>query len=712
MPRHANRLLATVATIFAALVPAGMSQASSDYSCSPSWILASSGSDCGDRIYLAPGNDTRVNLLLLLRDRLPAGAGPRVYPKPDYPWQDMGNTFFDWDRLQAGYWPDGGAGYGGWASVCVSLGSGDGDFERAVRANKGLPGAEGTALVAARARLKATCEASDAPKAPWPEGIASAPGRAFLAYLQAADAFYAGHWAEAREGFAGLLPAKGSKVPADPWLAEAALYMVARTDLNAAMAGAFGEWGDFAGPEKVDRVTLLRARGGFLGYIATHPQGLYADSARGLVRRTVWLEGDNAALARLYTALLGSVAPDHEDAGRLVQEIDAKLLFAKDAGSAIEGPVLLAVWDLMRMRQYTQDAGSGRAPLDNGLTLMELQAQAPRFAARPDLFQYLQASHAFAVQKDMKQVLRLLPDDARQPGYGPLAFSRQVLRGLALAALRDPNEAGFWRDLLGGATGLWQRPTVELALAMNLERRGKLGEVFAPGSPITDRTVREILLLHSAGPALLRGAALAADRPGHERDLALFTLLYKQLSRGDYAGFLASRGLVPAGADAKGGLWDLIAAEAIPVGLFTAGETTGPDYACPALTATVATLARSPANPRARLCLGEFWRLNGFDGFSQPDVAPPSDELGGTPSLFPGKPLSRGTIYAQIMADPAAGADDKAYALYRAVNCYAPSGYNGCGGAEVPVSQRKAWFLRLKRDYPQSRWARKLSYYW
>ncbi len=144
----------------------------------------------------------------------------------------------------------------------------------------------------------------------------------------------------------------------------------------------------------------------------------------------------------------------------------------------------------------------------------------------------MQANHAFYVAKDYARVLQLIPDDAKRPSYTPLAFSRQVLRGQALAAKGDPNEAGFWLELLGGAKALWQRPTVELGLAMNWERHGKLAQVFAPGSPITDRMVREILLMHSAGPGLLRRVALDVERAQTERDAALFTLLYKQLSRG------------------------------------------------------------------------------------------------------------------------------------------------------------------------------------
>lgn len=712
MKTRARRLATIAGAALGLTLPAAPGWASADISCTPSWNLSAATFSCENRMFISPGNDTRINLLLLLRDRLPLAAGTPAYPRIDYPGQDFGRTFFDWGALQAAYWPDQATDFGGTGSVCVSLASGDSDFARAMAANKALPAGERVALGAARARLAVVCDSSSALRPDWPTGIASAPGKAFLAYLAAAEAFYAGHWQAAREGFAALVPGKGAKGAADPWVVEAARYMVARADLNWAMAGAFNEWGDFAGADKVDKALTRRAREELLAYIAFHPLGAYSDSARGLVRRSVWLEGDTRALAQLYEAMLGAIGGDSPDAARLVQEIDSKLLFAKDAGTAIDGPLLLATWDLMQMRQFTRGPWTEREPTESTLTLLALEAQAPRFASRPDLYQYLRALHAYTVQKDMKRVLQLVPDEARARAFGPLAFSRQVLRGLALAALHDPNEAGFWRDLLSGATALWQRPTVELALAMNYERHGRLADVFAPGSPITDPTTRSILLMHGADPALLRGAASDRTAPQRERDLATFVLLYKQLSRGDYAGFGASRALTRPGASTEGGLWDLLAAESIPVGLFSRGQTGSGDYACPALAATAATLARSSQDAPARLCLGEFWRLNGFDGFTQLDDLPPADELGGAPSLWPGKPLTRGRIYAAVIADKGAAPADKAYALYRAINCYAPSGNDSCGGGAVPVSQRKAWFDRLRRDYPQSAWARKLRYYW
>jgi hypothetical protein len=78
----------------------------------------------------------------------------------------------------------------------------------------------------------------------------------------------------------------------------------------------------------------------------------------------------------------------------------------------------------------------------------------------------------------------------------------------------------------------------------------------------------------------------------------------------------------------------------------------------------------------------------------------------------PGKPFSRGEIYKKLIADPSTPDRDRAYALYRAVNCYGPSGHNACGGKDVELSQRKAWFKMLKSQYGATSWAQSLQYYW
>ena len=86
--------------------------------------------------------------------------------------------------------------------------------------------------------------------------------------------------------------------------------------------------------------------------------------------------------------------------------------------------------------------------------------------------------------------------------------------------------------------------------------------------------------------------------------------------------------------------------------------------------------------------------------------------LGSTASLFKGETFSRLDGYRQVIANPKAPHNDKAYALFRAINCYARAGYNGCGGVDVDKSVRKGWFRQLKTGFADTEWAQSLKYYW
>jgi hypothetical protein len=68
--------------------------------------------------------------------------------------------------------------------------------------------------------------------------------------------------------------------------------------------------------------------------------------------------------------------------------------------------------------------------------------------------------------------------------------------------------------------------------------------------------------------------------------------------------------------------------------------------------------------------------------------------------------------YLKVIADKQADGDARAYALFRAVRCYAPSGTNDCGEQDIPQSTRKQWFKMLHKEYPDSTWAKSLKYYW
>lgn len=694
------------AVLAALLATSGAALACADTSCEPVWSLFGGARACHNRAVIAPGNDSRVNLLALLRDSAGLGLeqGGADYPEPAYDEENFGHTFLDWGMLKRAWVrPDASAALSD-SGPCERAASAVPLFNAALEANAGVPSAERAALSAARAGLAARCDASASELAVWPSGIVSAPGKAFLGYLTASDAFYAQRWDEARTGFASLVGAP------DRWVAETARYMAARAEFGAALAHSSDEYGYFQGLKGIDKAAATRAGAALKDYLNTYPAGRYAASARGLERRAIWLSGDFAALGQRYESLLSAAPADGAPLVGLIDEADSKFLANSDNPNALGGGVLLlAAADLMRMRVADPADGESYAPTT--LDAATLASQQATFLRAPELYGFLQANHAFYVGKDPARVLALIPDDARRASFTPLAFSRQVLRGQALAAKGDLNEAGFWLEMLGGAKALWQRPTVELGLAMNWERRGKLAQVFAPGSPITDRMVREILIAHSAGPALLRSAALDTARPQHERDAALFTLLYKQLSRGDYTGFGANLRLVRVDAPIDGQMYFETGAP-LALGLFAKGRTGQAGFACPSLGVTAAALAGNPRDGHAQLCLGEFWRLNNFDGYTALDNAPAPTALGGAAHEFAGVPKRRLAFYAAAIANPRSAPADRAYALYRAVNCYAPSGSNACGGDDASKAQRKAWYDTLKRDYPRSLWAQKLRYYW
>lgn len=696
-----------------AAVPA-IAWACADTSCSPRWTLAAGGPGCASRAVVTPGNDSRVNLLLMLRSKAGLTVPDGHYPKIEYQSEGYGRTFVDWDVLNQGIRPRGEEpAYDPDAPTPPSAAMLA--FVEAVRQAKGLTAAEKQTLTDLRKALDGNSGAEGGSRPSLDVPMTSATGQGYLAYLKAADAFNAEQWDAARNGFVALTKSS------DPWLKETAVYLIGRTLLRQALAQSYDAdgWREFAKP--VDKGVVQAGEAALAAYLKGWPQGRYAASARGLQRRALWIKGDTQALAGAYAGLLGSVDAGSEDATRLVEEIDNKLLFYDGRDPAAQGALLLATLDLVRMRSYTytdyqydeatDKSTEKQVKVEAKITAEEIAAQAPAFANDPQLYGLVKASYAYYVAGDYRQVLTLIPDDARKPSYDTVALSRQVLRGLALGALKDRNEEGFWRELLGGAKAMWQRSTVELGLAQSLERKGQVAAALGRNSVLQDVMVRKVLLTHSAGPEVLRDVATNTARPQEERDAALFTLLYKQLTRGDYAGFVANRSLVRANADTGSGLWNFIDQETVPLGLFAKGRWSD-GYACPSLVETARKLAANKADPAARLCLGDFLRINNFDGFTALDDTPEKGDLGSLVRDFKGKPIERGAIYESLVADKTTPANERAYALYRLVRCYAPSGNNSCGGTSVELPQRKAWFQQLKREYPASTWARKLDVYW
>ena len=696
------RRCACVAAIFTLACLPFPATASGDFACDTSWRLSHANlTGCDDMAMLGPGNDTRTNLIWLLADRrggMPQ-PGKGADPLP---------ALFDWRTLAAWLAPipgDGDSDYSsGEGSRCRSNDSGAAAFVAAVKAEK-MPADESASLIAARGALKPDC-AKPGGLMGYEAALKSPAGRAFATYLSGTISFYDGDYDNAAKDFAGLRDAP------NPWVRETARYMAARVEVNRIQANLFDEYGNLKDLKAVDAKAVAAADAGLHAYLKDYPKGAYAASAQGLLRRVYWFGGERDQLAAQYVAMFAGTGGG-QAAVDLAEELDTKLFPDLTIGDTTD-PTLLAVLDLRRMRTADDEISAGCCT--DTISRADLDGQRGAFAKNPALFDYLVAAHTFYVAKQPAQVLAMIPDAAKQANFSPLQFSRQMLRGMALEAVKDRNARGFWMEMLPGAKSAPQHSALELALAMHDERAGQLARVFAPDSPVDDAAIREILLLNTADPGLLRQQAKGATAK-HERDVALFTLLYKELSRGQYRGFLGDLPLVPAGASTEANFYDFVGQEAVPVGLFAKPNSLG-DYDCPALKATAATLAANPRDNRARLCLADFFRANGFDGISlnaatDPKAVRPADpDLGATPTLFPGPLYSRLEVYKTIIADPAATGDDKAYALYRAINCYAPSGNNSCDGKDVDKATRKAWFARLKADYPKSRWASGLRYYW
>ncbi len=149
---------------------------------------------------------------------------------------------------------------------------------------------------------------------------------------------------------------------------------------------------------------------------------------------------------------------------KLVEEADLKLLMVNSAN--LKEPLLQTVTDLMLMRANTPPR----------LTREALAQQKATFANTPALYDYLQAAFALYVEHQPDTALKHLPQDMPS-NLDYFAFSQQTLRALALEEKKDWKSAeALWLKLLAQAKLPLQRDQLELALAMNYERSGRISQ--------------------------------------------------------------------------------------------------------------------------------------------------------------------------------------------------------------------------------------------
>jgi len=685
--------------------------------------------------YLSPANDTRSNFILLMADRygtkvadptqmakgivpfefpykvMVERLGPPVAPNYDY------SAKYQEEQDQYGLSSDS-SNYFGYDSnnlgLCHTNRSGTQQFQAELQANPRVPGPEKSALSAARTVLAKACDKAGQTQFAL-AGVKSPEGRAYAEYLEGARLFYTEDLGAASSRFDAVAASSG-------WLAETAAYMRFRTAMAQAMKGSIGQWGDLAEVDKRNRSAIDHADAVRRQYLEAYPKGRYAASARNFERRIAWLRGDRATLGADYSALLARQgAAGNEPDIPTMEEIDRRILPSSDA-VGVTDPTLLAVTDLMRLRP-TEDYDKERSCCGAELGRDELERQRPYFKSQPELFGYLLAAEAYYHRHQPHEVLSLIPDAAHQARFGYVQFSRQMLRGFALEAAGDRNARGFWLSLLPGAIQPYQRATVELAIFEHDQKAGAVGRLLETGSPILHPLIRQKIIEDGAGPELLRSQARTGATP-QQREVALYLLLANELHHGWYREFLADQRMVGSRAQPKpdeclGCAWSVADYEPTyredlsrpPLHVFATGGSTDL-RACPDIVSTATSLAADPAAIRPRLCLAEFIRRKGFDGWSDQYDAKLERTVTRSRNGFPGKPIDRMTIYQDVIASPSVSADDKAFALNRAVRCYQPAGSNSCGGRDVEKPIRKAWYDRLRSQFAGTTWAKELKYYW
>lgn len=141
--------------------------------------------------------------------------------------------------------------------------------------------------------------------ADWPE-IASPTSTqtAYKQYLVGVDHFYRHRYPEALQQFELVSQSIDPSESATHWLAETSRYMLGRLQLLIAQAN----WFPFSRqPGSLDSERLNQAITAFNHYINDYPNGLYYQSALGLKRRVLHLQGDTETYRVLLKQALSNV---------------------------------------------------------------------------------------------------------------------------------------------------------------------------------------------------------------------------------------------------------------------------------------------------------------------------------------------------------------------------------------------------------------------
>ncbi|HHG8781186.1 hypothetical protein NLX76_07310 [Enterobacter hormaechei] len=520
----------------------------------------------------------------------------------------------------------------------------------------------------------------------------------FSRYITGVAHFYDGDYDAATEAFTTLLKA------GQPWLAETAQYMLMRTALNKSSQNSDGQFGEFD-IGRINREYALLAQKEAQTYLHSWPEGRYVDSARGMLRRINWYLQEWQPLAGLYEEAFMRAASAQELRG-LVSEYDnviGALFLEQPARESFPGAPLVSYVELLRSLRTDNE---GKTALDQEL----LDASKPVFeeSGKLSLWRNLQLN-LWQLTGNETAILQAVVPAKTLPPHDILAFSEQVLYGEALMGQKQwPQARDFWLSLLKLSQDYEQQQYLQAKLAATLVYSGDLAAIFAPDSAVTNLRFRSRVLKTQASLDLLRQQAMQGPN-SEERTIALHTLLIRDLTENRFDDWLNDKKLIDTiTSPVIGNAFD-----DVDLSVFGwNGNAVEVGYMCRSLDDTVTVLSKNAEDAHALNCLGEFFRNTQARVNLWKDNAG-NDALEAAISLeHPRGQYDRQQYYQQIITSSKAEPEDKSFALYRAIMCYAPSGMNDCGGESVDKLQRKGWFTLLKTQFPGSPWAQDLKYYW
>lgn len=690
---------------------------------------------------LDTGNDTQTNLYLLLADKglvnfdLHNTLGSDSYHYYDFPLnlrtlkqtavnevKNPSQNFLEPSKKSH------------YAEYCNSFYTGKAALEEALKLDNTLSSKERLQLMQFRQAIQSECTDSfdrdissskDTPTFPLTWSVHAQP---YADYIMATQLFYLGKKSDfdsAHNLYSALTSLKASNNTGLAWLVDTASYMLIRTGINRIYQQGMGNYRYKS--ETVDPRLFSSTQKAINAYLSRFKKGRYTASARGLQRRLYWLAEQQEQLIDEIEWQINHTNSRmfNLDSRLLPEEIEKRVFFADfdepfDIND-LNDPVLLTSFALYRLRS----ADSFNAP--RPLTLTELEGLKPKFKDHMDLYQYLIATYYFVQENNAKLAIKHLPTTVPTGEMSYTKFSQYALKAKALQKIGNINEANaLWHRLHQLPKQPFQNAVTELALALQADQTNDYRTLFGHNPDIQSQALKMRVIKYSADPALLTQIAdnhASTDTIGAE---ARYALLAKSLIHGRYNDYLTyQQRYLPKDAQKYLGLESKDEAlEHLPTfNTFNwQGKQISPTLKCQNLAKTVTRLSQNPQDRLQKLCLTEFMYDTDLTGYLEDydksyhvsydiDSGYRYPYLGDIPSRFEGQELSRLNLYQSIFTS---NQEDElsAYALHRAIGCFASSGNNNCGGDDVDLPIRKAWFKRLKSDFSHTTWAQNQKYYW